>query len=409
MASSACRRRIEDGANDEGSASTVQRPRHETRLARAASFAITVVSGPDSGARVVLDGTRPGRLLVGQSPACDLKLSDREVSRRHVAFDVSGDARLRTTDLGSSNGTWIGRTGVIDAFSEGGEDVRIGGTTLRLERIAEDGPATPTDSLRFGRTLGGSLEMQRLYPLCEKLAASGVAVIIEGETGTGKELLAESLHDANLALPEPFVVSRLRSAVPRQTAEAEIFGAEAGPHAAARPGVFEQADGGTLLFDEIAELAPELQPKLLRVLERLEVRRVGAAKSVSVDVRVLAATRKDLDKEVAAGRFREDLFFRLAVARIELPPVRRREGDVGLLARHFWRQLDTGEPRMAVQSCRRGSRTTSGQATCASSEMPFRASSPSVNSAARSRPPAPADPRVPHPPRHLPAPARPAR
>ncbi len=183
--------------------------------------------------------------------------------------------------------------------------------------------------------------MQRLYALCGRLAESDVPVIIEGETGSGKEALAESLHAASARADHPFVVFDCMALSPRLI-ESSLFGHEAGDPTAgskARPGVFEEASGGTLLIDEIAELAPDLQAKLLRVLERNEVRAVGATKSTSVDVRIMATSRRPLDEEVKAGRFRDDLFFRLAVTRISVPPLREREEDIPMLAEHFWRTL----------------------------------------------------------------------
>jgi DNA-binding NtrC family response regulator len=183
--------------------------------------------------------------------------------------------------------------------------------------------------------------MRKLYPLCERLAASTVPVIIEGETGTGKEVLAESLHEMSPRAAGPFVVFDC-TAVPPNLVESALFGHERGAFTGAtesRRGVFEEAHGGTLLLDELGDLELSLQAKLLRVLERSEVQRVGSNRTVKVDTRVLAATRRDLDQEIQAGRFRDDLFFRLAVARIELPPLRRRAGDVTVLAFHFWRQL----------------------------------------------------------------------
>jgi DNA-binding NtrC family response regulator len=183
--------------------------------------------------------------------------------------------------------------------------------------------------------------MQRLYPLCERIATSTVPCIIEGETGTGKEILAESIHEQGPRAAGPFVVFDC-TAVPQNLLEAELFGHERGAYpgaADARAGVFEEAHGGTLLIDEIGELDLALQPKLLRAVERSEVRRVGTTKPTRVDVRVLVATCRDLDREAQAGRFRDDLYHRLAVARIELPPLRQRAGDVEVLARYFYEQL----------------------------------------------------------------------
>ncbi|HEX8794878.1 MAG TPA: sigma 54-interacting transcriptional regulator [Polyangiaceae bacterium] len=303
-------------------------------------FRITVVDGPDRGASVSIDATRPAPLLVGHSPACDLRLSDRTASRRHASFDVI-DQRVQLTDLGSTNGTTVNGISVNGARLRGGETVRIGQTTLRVELESESAVRPVSRATSFGRAIGASPEMRRLYPLCERLAATMLPVVIEGETGTGKELLAESLHEEGPRAAGPFIVFDC-TAVPPNLVESELFGHEKGAFTGAvatRKGVFELAHGGTLLIDEIGDLEPALQPKLLRAIERSEVRRVGGDRPIRVDVRVLAATRRDLDHEVQVGRFRDDLFHRLAVARIEVPSLRRRRGDVPLLAAAFARQL----------------------------------------------------------------------
>jgi DNA-binding NtrC family response regulator len=302
------------------------------------TFAVTVATGPDGGKSLVLDGSSPSRLLVGKSEACDLRLADPEVSRRHCALELSG-ARLRVTDLGSSNGTFVDHVAVTDGFLRGGETLRLGSTELSVERRAQGkNPAVPPGGA-FGRMLGQSRVMRRLYPLCQKLAASSVTVLIEGETGTGKEVLAEALHEQGPLADQPFVVFDC-TAVPPTLLESELFGHERGAFTGAtatRKGVFEQAHGGTLFIDEIGELDLSLQPKLLRAIERGEYRRVGGDRWARAEVRVLTATRRDLDHEVQAGRFRDDLFHRLAVTRVELPPLRARQGDVPVLAAHFWR------------------------------------------------------------------------
>jgi DNA-binding NtrC family response regulator len=308
--------------------------------ASAATFALTLISGPERGKSFVLGGAQPSRVLVGTSPACEVKLTDRMVSRRHAAFELQG-ARLRVTDLASTNGTHINGLSVLDAMCTGGEQVLLGETTIRLDMLAGLEKVQLPTATRFGRLVGQSVEMRKLYPLCERLAASTVPVIIEGETGTGKEVLAESLHEMSPRAQGPFVVFDC-TAVPPNLVESALFGHERGAFTGAtenRRGVFEEAHGGTLLLDELGDLELSLQAKLLRVLERSEVQRVGSNRWVKVDTRVLAATRRDLDQEIQAGRFRDDLFFRLAVARIELPPLRRRAGDVTVLAFHFWRQL----------------------------------------------------------------------
>lgn len=248
-------------------------------------------------------------------------------------------------DLGSTNGTYLGTVRVTDVTLAGGETLRMGGTSVRVERLP--GPRPPAMDTRtgFGKLLGASREMRRLFPLLDRLAGSDVPVLIEGETGTGKEVLAEALHEASRRRDQPFVVFDCTT-VPGNLVESALFGHEKGAFTgaiSARPGVFEQANGGTLLIDEIGDLELALQPKLLRALQRSEVQRVGGQKWTKVDVRILAATRRDLDKEVQAGRFRDDLYYRINVARVELPPLRRREGDITRLAREFCRLMGGDE------------------------------------------------------------------
>jgi two-component system response regulator HydG len=327
-----------DDFDDE--AETLLAPKIERPTAAGASFALTVAEGPDLGKSFTIAPGQPSRVLVGQSPACDLRLTDRMVSRRHAAFELIG-ARLRVTDLESTNGTFVQGIAMLDAYLQGGEVVHVGGTAIRVDPVAGVEKVALTTAARFGRLVGASPEMRRIYPLCERLAASNVPVIIEGETGTGKEVLAESLHEKGPRAQGPFVVFDC-TAVPPNLVESALFGHERGAFTGAtetRRGVFEEAHGGTLLLDELGDLELALQAKLLRALERAEVQRVGSNRWIKVDVRVLAATRRDLDHEIQAGRFRDDLFFRLAVARVELPPLRRRAGDVSVLAHHFWKQL----------------------------------------------------------------------
>ncbi|MBC8072180.1 MAG: sigma-54-dependent Fis family transcriptional regulator [Deltaproteobacteria bacterium] len=198
----------------------------------------------------------------------------------------------------------------------------------------------------FGRVVGASAAMGRLHSLCTKLAGSDLPLVIEGETGTGKELLAEALHEAGARHAAPFVVLDC-TALPPNLVESALFGHERGAFTGAdeaRMGVFEAADGGTLLLDEIGDLGLELQAKLLRALERSEIHRVGSTRRIAIDVRFIAATRRDLAQMVRAGTFRDDLYFRLAVTRIELPPLRARAGDITRLARMFWTQLAPERP-----------------------------------------------------------------
>jgi two-component system response regulator HydG len=309
------------------------------------AFVVEVVEGPDRGLRFAFDSTRPSRVLVGQSSACDVRLTDPRVSRRHAALDFT-DHGLRLTDLESTNGTFAGGLRLGEAYLVGGEVVRLGETAMRLVRAISAARVEPSGARGFGRLVGESPEMRRMYPLCDRLAKSDVPVVIEGETGTGKEVLAEALHEASPRASGPFIVFDC-TAVPPSLLESALFGHEKGAFTGAvtpRRGVFEQADAGTLFLDEIGELDVSLQPKLLRAIERGEVQRIGSSRWARVDVRIIAATRRDLDRDVQAGRFRDDLFFRLAVGRIELPPLRRRHGDIAVLARLFWAAI-AGEER----------------------------------------------------------------
>ena len=337
-------------ADDFDDVKTVLAPKITRPASAAPTFALTVVEGPDTGKSFVIAPDQPSRVLAGQSPACELRLGDRLVSRRHAAFERVGErerARLRLTDLSSTNGTFVQGLAVLDVLLAGGELVRVGETTIRVDLVSRTGSEQLTEATRFGTIVGASPEMRRLYPLCQRIASSSVPVIIEGETGTGKEVLAESLHEMGPRASAPFVVFDCTAVAPNLV-ESALFGHERGAFTGAtdpRRGVFEEAHGGTLLLDELGDLELSLQAKLLRALERGEVQRVGSSRWIKVDVRVLAATRRDLDREIQLGRFRDDLFFRLAVARVELPPLRRRTGDITVLAAHFWGKLaDRGVP-----------------------------------------------------------------
>jgi len=179
--------------------------------------------------------------------------------------------------------------------------------------------------------------MRRVYRVITKVAECSTTVLITGESGTGKELVARAIHEKGRRAARPFVPVNC-GAIPAPLMESELFGHVKGAFTGAvsdRTGLFRQADGGTLFLDEVGELPLPLQVKLLRILQDHEVVPIGGSKGTRVDVRILAATNKDLEKEVAAGRFREDLFYRLNVIRLTLPPLREREGDLALLLRQF--------------------------------------------------------------------------
>lgn len=323
---------------DDGS--TIHQRAFAPSVASGRAYAVTVIGGPDQGLSMTIDASDLSRVFVGTSPVCKLRLSDKTVSRRHAALELEG-GRLRLTDLGSTNGTRVEGVSIVEALLDGGEVVTMGETRLSIAREAAERTEEAPAVLSFGRYIGASTEVRRLYPLFQKLCVSTVPVVIEGETGTGKEMLAEALHESGPRANGPFVVFDCTSVSP-SLMESELFGHERGAFSGAvatRRGIFEQAQGGTLLIDEIGDLDLALQPKLLRAIERSEIRRVGGDRTISVDVRVLSATRRDLDDMVQRGSFRDDLFHRLAVTRVELPPLRRRKGDIDVLAKYFWKEM----------------------------------------------------------------------
>jgi len=301
------------------------------------AFRLTVIRGPNAGEVYRVDEGAVSPTLVGTSAACAIRLRDPGISRRHASVDVQ-QGRLRLRDLESANGTFVHGVRIVEALLGGSEDIQFAASALHVEAESASEPAPISPETSFGPVVGASLAMRRLYPFCERLALSDVPLVIEGETGTGKEVMAEALHAASPRSGGPFVVFDC-AAAPPSLIESALFGNEKGAFTGAvtaRQGVFEEADGGTLLIDEIGDLDTPLQARLLRAIQKSEIRRLGGTKWIKVNVRIIAATRRDLDKEVQAGRFRDDLFFRLAVARIALPPLRERLEDIEPLARHFW-------------------------------------------------------------------------
>jgi transcriptional regulator with GAF, ATPase, and Fis domain len=215
--------------------------------------------------------------------------------------------------------------------------LRIGDTTLTIAPLDETVQREQVRTDRFGDVLGHSVRMRELFADLERIAPTDHTVLIEGETGTGKDIIAESIHRASSRADRPYVVFDCGAVTPT-LAESELFGHERGAFTGAvgaRPGVFEQANGGTLFLDEIGELPKDLQPKLLRALENREVRRLGGVRTIPVDVRVLAATNRNLEGEVHRGHFREDLYFRMAALHVRVPPLRDRMDDLPMLIEHF--------------------------------------------------------------------------
>jgi DNA-binding NtrC family response regulator len=303
---------------------------------------IEVVKGAAAGRVVELPGPE---VRIGSGEGCDLVLDDRAVSRHHLTLRVEAGG-LRVVDAGSRNGTVLDGVTVRDATARPDSIIAVGGSALKL-RLVDDVIELPLSTRdRFGALLGSSPVMRQIFAVLERVARTDTTVLVTGETGTGKELVAEALHEESPRAPGPFVVFDC-SAVSASLVETELFGHMKGSFTGAvadREGAFEAADGGTLFLDEIGELPIDLQPKLLRALEKREVKRVGSNKPAPVDVRIVAATNRSLAQEVERGRFREDLYYRLAVVTVTLPPLRERREDLPVLIDHFARQLSRGAP-----------------------------------------------------------------
>jgi transcriptional regulator with GAF, ATPase, and Fis domain len=302
---------------------------------------MVVVKGPDAGLEKEIEG---GTHIVGTHPNSDLKLTDPTVSRYHLEVQLLADG-VKVTDLQSTNGTLHGGTKLGSVVVTGPARLRLGKTTeVDIVPADEAVALTPFAGDRFGNVLGAAAPMRALFALLGRVAPTEATVLLEGETGTGKEALAEAIHAQSSRADRPFVVVDC-GAMPRDIVASELFGHVRGAFTGAvnpKEGLVEAADGGTLFLDEIGELAIDLQPQLLRMLEKREVRRVGDVKAKKVDIRVIAATHRDLRKMVKEGTFREDLFFRLAVVRAVVPPLRDRREDIRLLAHAFAEQMGRG-------------------------------------------------------------------
>ncbi len=293
---------------------------------------LRVKDGPDRGSQITVARSR---LTIGRSAVNDLVLSDTSVSGTHAEI-VIGDAGVLLHDLDSTNGTFVQGIRIKSAWIEAGAAVKVGKTDIEL--LSADEVQVPISGEdHFGALYGRSAAMREVFATLERVAPTEMSVLIGGETGTGKELVARALHDESNRAPGPFVVLDCGS-LPRELAEAAILGHKKGSFTGAmsdRPGCFEEGNGGTLFLDEIGELPLDLQPKLLRVLDRREVQRIGESQVRKVDVRVVAATHRDLRMMVGQGLFREDLYFRLSVMSVDLPPLRERGEDVLMLSDRF--------------------------------------------------------------------------
>ena len=302
---------------------------------------VVVVGGPDAGAEVAC---QEGTLTVGSAEGNDLVLSDSTVSRIHATLGRRDD-RILVTDHGSTNGTQAGpvelRGGTMAV--ETGATLRLGRTRLRLE----DGEVVMVDDglQQLGDLRARDPEMRRLMARIARVAESDVPVLVSGESGTGKELVARAIHDHGARREQPFVTVDCAALTPSLLGS-ELFGHERGAFTGAERqhvGACERSSGGTLFLDEVGELPLDMQSTLLGVLERHRIRRLGGREDIPLDLRVIAATNRDLHAEVNRGSFRLDLFYRLAVVRLEVAPLRERPRDIPMLIEHFIAQAGRAE------------------------------------------------------------------
>jgi DNA-binding NtrC family response regulator len=295
-------------------------------------YKLEVLDGPEKGFAASL----ADRLaLLGSDPDGTVPLSDPMVSRRHARVEVD-EQGYRLDDLDSKNGTFLDGRRVRSVYLAPGDVLTLGRVRVRFDVLREEVEVGLSAATQLEGLLGESRAMRELFALVEKVAPTDATVLVEGETGTGKEGVAEALHKRS-GRTGPLGVFDC-SAVAAELVESELFGHLKGAFTGAdrdRPGAFRAAEGGTLFLDEIGELPDALQPKLLRVLEKREVKPVGSDRAVPVKVRVVAATHRALGREVEAGRFRADLYYRLAVVKVRVPPLRERLDDLPLLVRHF--------------------------------------------------------------------------
>jgi transcriptional regulator with GAF, ATPase, and Fis domain len=315
------------------SAETLSKPGGGTERVRALTLnkcGLLALNGPRKGEEVIVEREC---FRIGKDPSNDLVLVDSTVSREHCEIIRDGRGYL-LRDLDSTNGTLIDGAEIREGYLSSGAIIGVGRVELKVRPFAEHIDVLPSDRESFGEVVGRHPTMREIFGLLERLAPTDATLLVGGETGTGKDLLARAVHAHSARAKGPFVVVDC-GAVVANLIESELFGHEKGAFTGAtdtRKGAFELAHKGTLFLDEIGELPLSMQPKLLRALESRRIRRVGGERELSVDIRVIAATHRDLKLEVERGHFREDLYFRLAVIPLSLPPLRERRGDIPLIA-----------------------------------------------------------------------------
>ncbi len=285
-------------------------------------------------------------VLIGRDASCGISIDDPEVSSIHCEVRADGQGVL-VKDLGSRNGTFVGTVRIREALLTAACTLQVGSTRITFEPVEKKERVDVGFEESFGPLVGSSNRMRHLFRMLNDIAPTELSMLVNGETGCGKELVAHAVHEASGRAKGPFIVVDCGS-IPGPLAESLLFGHEKGAFTGAnerRPGAFHEAHKGTIFLDELGELPVELQPKLLRALSEKQVKRVGSQHYEPVDVRVIAATRRDLGQAMNAGRFRSDLFFRIAQVRVEMPPLRDRREDIPPLVRAVCTRI--GKPERA--------------------------------------------------------------
>jgi transcriptional regulator with GAF, ATPase, and Fis domain len=317
----------------------------QARILTLSSCALLSLSGPRKGEEIIVEGDC---FRIGKSPDNDLVLADTTVSREHCEI-VRDDKGYLLRDLGSTNGTLLDGAEIREGYLRAGVVISVGRVELKVRPFAQQVEVLPSEHSAFGEMVGADPAMREIFGLLERLAKTSANLLLGGETGTGKDLLARAVHAASPRAQGPFIVVDC-GAVVGTLIESELFGHEKGAFTGAidaRKGAFELANRGTLFLDEIGELPLSLQPKLLRALESRRIRRVGGQTELPVDIRVIAASHRNLQLEVERGKFRQDLYFRLAVVPVHLPALRERRDDIPLLARELLAKLSHDSARGA--------------------------------------------------------------
>jgi DNA-binding NtrC family response regulator len=302
-------------------------------------FRLEIIEGPDAG---TTERFEQRAVTVGASAKSDLVVNDESVSRHHCLIEAT-ESGYRLQDQGSRNGTRLFGCRVGWAILQPGSVFQIGASKVRFSPEYDEaiGTAELSRVVQFGRMLGVSHAMRELFATLARAATSDITVLIEAESGCGKDLAAEAIHASSRRSDGPFEIFDCAS-VPENLIESELFGHLRGAFTGAtgdQQGAFARANGGTLFIDELGELPIGLQPKLLRVLDSGSFKPVGGQQQVDVDVRVVAATNRDLESMLEDGRFRLDLFHRLAVIRVRIPPLRERLDDIPMIFRHLLDQF----------------------------------------------------------------------